>query len=489
MEGELMFFSLAIATLAVAVAWFKSRTRRSNHRTSCEPPGSLGWPIVGETLAILRSGRSGKPELFVQERMLRHDPDVFKTHLLGEITATFCGPNGNKFLFSNESKGLLLTCWPSSLARLFGDSFLTKLGEEAMRVRKMVVVPFLRPDTLHRLVARFDLLCKVRIERDWKGRGVVHAFPLIKKYAFSVACGLFTSIGSEEDQARLLEELSTVAKGAFQLPIYFPGTRYYRAARSGDLLRAELLKVVQSRRSNYIAGAEEEDDLMSHLMKVKDEEGNSLTDKQIADNVILLLSAGHDTSSSTMAMLLFHLAHNPHCYDRVLQEQREIAKSKAQGEFLNREDIQKMKYSWNVVNEVLRLSPPIQGTLRKPSTDLTYAGYTIPKGWKLGWSVNSTHKMDKHFPEPEKFNPARFEEEEEVEGDSPPAPYTFVPFGGGPRMCPGKDFARIQILVFLHNIVTNFRWELLFPHELISVDPMPTPSKGLPINLYPHLKH
>ncbi|ERM97182.1 hypothetical protein AMTR_s00119p00023680 [Amborella trichopoda] len=159
--------------------------------------------------------------------------------------------------------------------------------------------------------------------------------------------------------------------------------------------------MVQSRRSNYVVGAEEEDDLMSHLMKVKDEEGNSMTDKQIADNVILLLSAGHDTSSSTMAMLLFHLAHNPHCYDRVLREQREIAKSKAQGQLLNREDIQKMK---------------------KPSTDLTYAGYTIPKGWKLGWSMNSTHKMDKHFPEPEKFNPARFEEEEESEGDSPPAP-------------------------------------------------------------------
>ncbi|ERM97181.1 hypothetical protein AMTR_s00119p00023640 [Amborella trichopoda] len=107
-----------------------------------------------------------------------------------------------------------------------------------MRVRKMVVVPFLRPNTLHRLVARFDLLCKVRIERDWKGRGVVHAFPPIKKYAFSVACGLLTSIGSKEDQARLLEELSTVAKGAFQLPIYFSGTKYYRAARSDDLLRA-----------------------------------------------------------------------------------------------------------------------------------------------------------------------------------------------------------------------------------------------------------
>ena len=65
---------------------------------------------------------------------------------------------------------------------------------------------------------------------------------------------------------------------------------------------------------------------------------------------------------------------------------------------------------------------------------------------QLHWNVNSTHKNAECFPEPEKFDPARFE-------GNGPAPYTFVPFGGGPRMCPGKEYARLEILVFMHNVM------------------------------------
>lgn len=98
---------------------------------------------------------------------------------------------------------------------------------------------------------------------------------------------------------------------------------------------------------------------------------------------------------------------------------------------------------------------------------------------QLYWSANSTHKNPQYFPEPEKFDPSRFE-------GSGPAPYTFVPFGGGPRMCPGKEYARLEILVFMHNLVKRFKWEKVLPDEKIIVDPMPIPAKDLPIKLFPH---
>lgn len=98
---------------------------------------------------------------------------------------------------------------------------------------------------------------------------------------------------------------------------------------------------------------------------------------------------------------------------------------------------------------------------------------------QLHWSTHSTHKNPDFFPEPEKFDPSRFE-------GNGPAPYTFVPFGGGPRMCPGKEYARLELLIFMHHLVKRFKWELLDPNEKIIVNPMPIPVKGLPIYLYPH---
>ncbi|KAF5943839.1 hypothetical protein HYC85_017916 [Camellia sinensis] len=114
----------------------------------------------------------------------------------------------------------------------------------------------------------------------------------------------------------------------------------------------------------------------------------------------------------------------------------EIANSKAPGELLNWDDIKKM-------------------------------------------NANSTQKNSEFFFEPHKFDPSRFE-------GSGPVPYTYVPFGGGPRMCPGKEYARLEILVFMHNLVKRFKWEKVIPGEKIVFDPMPNLEKGLPICLFPH---
>ncbi|KAM7480830.1 hypothetical protein LguiB_005413 [Lonicera macranthoides] len=154
----------------------------------------------------------------------------------------------------------------------------------------------------------------------------------------------------------------------------------------------------------------------------------------------------------------------------------EIAKKKVPSELLNLDDVQKMKYTWNVACEVLRLAPPLQGTFREALTDFMYSGFIIPKGWKIYWSVNSTHINPECFPDPLKFDPSRF-------NGSGPVPYTFVPFGGGPRMCPGKEYARPEVLVFMHHLMKRFKWEKVIPEEKIIVKPMPIPEKGLPVRL------
>nr|GMD51040.1 beta-amyrin 28-oxidase-like [Ipomoea batatas] len=264
----------------------------------------------------------------------------------------------------------------------------------------------------------------------------------------------------------------------FTLPLNLPGTAYNRAMKAGSMLRSRLLEVIKKRKAEGMMSKVQ--DVLGRLLSATDEEGQHMNEAQIYNNIIGLIIPSYHSTSAAITFILKYLAELPHIYDQVYTEQIEIAKSKGPNERLCWEDIQKMKYSWNVACEALRLFPPGQGGFRETVKDFTYAGFTIPKGWKTFWNVYSTHKNPKYFTEPEKFDPSRFE-------GNGPAPYTFVPFGGGPRMCPGKEFARLEVLVFMHNVVTNFKMEKLVPDEkTVYNNASPIPVNGLPIRLTPH---
>nr|AYE56766.1 beta-amyrin 28-oxidase-like [Coffea canephora] len=102
---------------------------------------------------------------------------------------------------------------------------------------------------------------------------------------------------------------------------------------------------------------------------------------------------------------------------------------------------------------------------------------------QLYWSASFTHRDANLFPEPTKFDPSRFDEG----GDHTLIPFSYVSFGGGPRMCIGKEFAKIIILTFLHHLVNRFRWDLVIPDEKVEYDPTPIPVKGLPVRVLPHI--
>ncbi|KAI7752437.1 hypothetical protein M8C21_025386, partial [Ambrosia artemisiifolia] len=331
----------------------KSKTSKTNL-----PPGSFGWPFIGESLSLLRAGWDGVPERFVRERIEKHgSPLVFKTSLLGDHVAVLCGPAGNKFLFGNENK-LVAAWWPSSVRKLFGRCLITIRGDEAKWMRKMLL-SYLGPEAfVSHYATTMDVVTRRHIEVHWRGKEEVNVYQTVK-----------------------------------------------------------------DRGSTEVA---------------------------ITDN-------NFDFSD----FLPFEVA------------------AKEAGELLKWEDIQKMRYSWNVVSEVMRLNPPVMGAFREALVDFEYAGYNIPKGWKLYWSSSLAHKDEANFEDVTRFDPSRFE-------GAGPTPYTYVPFGGGPRMCLGKEFSRLEVLAFLHNIVTLFKWDLLIPNEKIEYDPMATPANGLPIRLHPH---
>ncbi|XVF67011.1 hypothetical protein PTKIN_Ptkin10aG0086200 [Pterospermum kingtungense] len=446
MDPIVLFCTILLFTISVGVLLYSKRSNAANGTNL--PPGRMGLPLIGESLEYLLTGRKGHPEKFLNDRMAKYSSQVFKTSILGEPMAVVCGAVGNKFLFSNENK-LVTAWWPDSVNKIFPSSTQTSSKEESKKMRKMLP-NFLKPEALQRYIGMMDMIAQRHFEASWEGKQEIKVFPLAKGYTFWVACKVFLSIEDPDHVSIFSDPFNVMASGIISVPINLPGTPFRRAINAAELIRKELMAIIKQRKIDLAENkATLNQDILSHMLLATDEDGQYLNELNVADRILGLLIGGHDTASAAITFIVKYLAELPTIYNQVYNEQMEIARSKQPGELLNWEDIQKMKYSWNVACEVMRLAPPLQGAFREAITDFTFAGFSIPKGWKLHWNANSTHKNAECFPEPEKFDPERFE-------GNGPAPYTFVPFGGGPRMCPGKEYARLEILVFMHNVIKSF---------------------------------
>ncbi|XP_047327255.1 beta-amyrin 28-monooxygenase-like [Impatiens glandulifera] len=476
MEFDLLSLLVFLIISLLLIALIRN-LRRYDHPNLKLPPGSFGWPFIGETIEFL----FGKPENFVGERMKRYSPDIFKTKILGEKTVVICGPNGHKFLFSNEQK-LFTAFRPHPMQRLF-RSYRTKATAVTVAAAevetKVIRTPgFFKPEALVRYLPKMDAMTQQLIGSSWYGKSEVPVHSLSKTITLSLACRFFLGIDHPERIARLVEHFDDITNGMHSIISNFPGTIFYRATKAAEAIRKELRAVIGEKKAAIASGAPAMD-ILSHMIIVSDPTGKFMPEAEIADKMMGLLVAGYSTISTTMTFFMKYVGLHPTIYQRVYLEQMEISNDKKDGELLNWDDLGKMKYSWNVMCEVMRLVPPLQGTFREVLVDFTYAGYTIPKGWKLYWTVSTTNMNPEYFPNPEKFDPSRFE------GDKM-QPYTFTPFGGGPRLCPGKEYARLAVLSFVHNVVKRYKWEVMDPLEKVVGDMMPTPEKGLLVHLHAH---
>ncbi|KAJ7519048.1 hypothetical protein O6H91_20G020800 [Diphasiastrum complanatum] len=427
--------SLIAATVTIllgCVLWYfvARRSWASKYGLHRMPPGNFSLPFLGETREYILLQKANKGPEFFRSRAAKYG-EVFSTSLFGFLTVSLPAPSGNKFLFSTENTQVI-NQWPECLKPLLGEeSVAWQTGEEHKHTRS-VLMTFLDPEALQRFVGRVSAVVQKHLDNNWEGKKQIVVFPLMKRLTFSIACSLFLSVENEDEISNLLTHFCSYAAGMLQVPIDFPGTKYRKAKFSRRLICEQLDELTEKRRKELDLGTTSENqDLLATLLTTRDGKGRIFSNSAIQDNVIALLFAGHDTTSSTISLTLKFLAENKTCLHQVLQEQLQIKSEKSNNDNLNWEDLKKMKYTWKVVQETLRLQPPVQGGFRKALVDIEISGYKVPKGTPFYWTVHRSHKDAKLFPNPEKFDPSRFE------GTGPP-PYTFVPFGGGPRICPAS---------------------------------------------------
>ncbi|GLJ12634.1 hypothetical protein SUGI_0194940 [Cryptomeria japonica] len=195
-------------------------------------------------------------------------------------------------------------------------------------------------------------------------------------------------------------EFETLLNGVCYLPLDFPGTTFRKVSNARRRICKQLVGIIEGRKVEIAKGrASPEQDLLSCLVCMRDENGQPLTEEEVIDNLIVGMLAGHDTTSTLVTHLVRMLALHSEFYQNFLQEQTQFLLGKEPNELLRWEDIQKMKYSWMVAQETLRLVPPFFCSFKKVTQVIEYKGYTIPNEWQIFWVTSSTHMSEDIFKE------------------------------------------------------------------------------------------
>ncbi|KAL7592517.1 hypothetical protein Lser_V15G32088 [Lactuca serriola] len=447
------------------------------------PPGSLGLPVIGQSLSLLKALKADKVDKWFQEGITKHGP-IWKTSLFGYPTVVLHGPAANKFIYTCDGN-ILNNSQPPSLSRIFGSKNLSELtGNDHKRVRA-ALVSFLKLEVLKQYVTKVDAEIQHNLQTHWHGKQDVQAQPVIKTLTFNVICSLLFGIERGPRREKMIPLFQDMIEGVLAIPVNFPFTKFNRGIVARRKLLPMIIDLIHERRETLQEQKQEainhHKDLISSLLSIHDDDGSpTMSDEEIIDNIIVVMVAGYDTTSSLLTFLVRLLANNESVYSSVVREQEEIAKSKAVGEALTWEDLTKMKYSWRVASEMLRINPPINLSFRRATQDIEYGGYTILKGWQVLLSQSMTHMNNDIFKDPTMFDPTRFEKH----APQPP-PFSFVAFGAGPRMCPGIELAKMETLAMMHRLVTQFTWEILKKDESFKRNPMPKFDQGLLVRIKP----
>lgn len=489
MDASSILAALAVVILAAIVASLpvlhhhqRRQHSAADHRVGDDkkrrqlPPGSFGLPVVGQTLGLLRALRANTGEEWLRRWSTAYGP-VSRLLLFGCPTAFLVGPSFNKFLFASAALTAKNT---QSFNRMVGWRTIREVtGDEHRRVRAMMV-QFLKLDAVKRYVGSMDDEVRHHLRTCWRGGGTVAVMPSMKSLTFDIMCTVIFGLGRGAHDAvrrELSAEFQQLVRGIWAIPVNLPFTTFGKCLAASRRGRRTVAGVIKERRAKLARGESSlADDIVTHML------AEGLPDEEIIDNVMFLMVAAHDTTAILLTFLIRQLDSNRDAYARVVQEQEEIARCKVAGEALTWDDLGKMRYTWAAAMETLRMVPPLFGLFRRALDDVELDGYLIPRGWQVMYAMNMTQWDPAIFPEPGRFEPARFENP----SASAIPPFSFVPFGGGVRVCPGNEFARVETLVAMHYIVTEFRWKLAAGCDgSFSRYPLPYPSQGLLIDIEP----
>ncbi|CAN1324611.1 Abscisic acid 8'-hydroxylase 4 [Linum perenne] len=270
------------------------------------PPGSMGWPFLGETLRLY----SQHPDSFFSTRQARYG-EIFKTHILGCPCVMLASPEAIRFVMVTQSR-LFKPTYPPSKERLIGPSALFfQQGSYHSQIKRLVQ-DSLSLDVIKHMVPHIDAIAISSLE-SWSSSGsILYTFHQMKQFTFDVAVtAIFGDLGSEHKE-KLKRNYFLLDRGYNCFPLNFPGTLYRKSLMARKMLSRILQEIIRERKEKMVM----QRDLLGYLLRFNGEEGG-LSEQQVSDNIIGVLFAAQDTTASILTWILKYLHDNLHVLQSV----------------------------------------------------------------------------------------------------------------------------------------------------------------------------
>jgi cytochrome P450 len=412
----------------------------SEHRF---PPGPKGHFLLGNSVDYLRD-----PLGFVT-RAKRDFGDMVRLKLGRHLTYLVNHPEYIEYILRGHADNFhkdRMTRW---LVPLVGEGLLTSEDSYWRRQRKLA-----QPSFQHQQIERYGAVMVEHTERmldRWRDDEVRDPHEDLMSLTLSIVAKTLFDAELSGD-AEVVGESLTIVMNHFMSPMrYFPmldrlplpsSRRYWAAIGRIDEIIYRIIRV--RRESGRDAG-----DLVSRLLAARDDEGKGMSDRQLRDEVVTLVLAGHETTALALFYIFYLLDRWPACQDRLAAELEAVLRDRPP----TIADVPRLKYTEWVVREAMRLYPPAWGIAREALADCEIGGYHVPRGTQLFLTQWLVHRDARWFDDPEVFRPERWDND--LIKRLPRCAY--FPFGDGPRVCIGNHFAMMEAVLILATIARRYR--------------------------------
>ncbi|KAI4327006.1 hypothetical protein L6164_019512 [Bauhinia variegata] len=403
------------------------------------PPGSMGLPLLGETIQFFSPNTCNDIPPFVKQRMKRYGP-IFRTNLVGRPVVVSTDPDLNYFIFQQE--GQLFQSWyPDTFTEIFGRQNVGSLHGFMYKYLKNMVLHLFGPESLKKMLCEVEQTACRKLHQ-WSCQDSVELKEATASMIFDLTAKKLISYDSTNSSDNLRDNFVAFIQGLISFPLNIPGTAYHKCLQGRKRAMKMLKNMLQERRT---MPRKQKSDFFDYVIEELEKQGTILTEAIALDLMFVLLFASFETTSLALTLAIKFLSDHPLVLKKLQEEHEAILK--------RRED-PNSRVTWKEYKSMTFTFQAIPGIFRKALREINFKGYIIPADWAVMVCPPAVHLNPAKYQDPLAFNPWRWEGVE-LKG----ATKNFMAFGGGMRFCVGTEFTKVQMAVFLHCLVTKCWWQ------------------------------